>query len=44
MNLLKWMNSPFQAEQDEPSVQVASDVLEAYWSDHNIVYAAVDLS
>ena len=28
----------------KPSAQVASDVLEAYWSDHNIVYAAVDLS
>jgi hypothetical protein len=24
--------------------QFQTDVLEAYWSDHNVVYAAIDLS
>ena len=27
-----------------PDVLVKSDVLEAYWSDHNVVYAAMNLS
>ena len=28
----------------KPSVQVESDVFEAYWSNRNVVYAALDLS
>jgi hypothetical protein len=26
-----------------PDVTISSDVLEAYWSDHRIIYAALDL-